>query len=242
MLCGIFALALSSVLFISAKHRHPTLAQHVQACNRMGYECVPLYDTLGENAIEYIIDHSEADFVVVAAAKMPNFTAALPKITQKLKGVVYWGSEATSADLDKVAGKGFTCTSFEKFVTDGMKLGEVSDAPLATDPCTIMYTSGTTGDPKGVILTHAAVVTCVNSLKAYLHDSGIDMTPGAQLLPRVLAECATSLRRCAWTRPASSYKLRISSLCLVQHAAVSATVLAAASGKAAFRLPQAWPL
>jgi hypothetical protein len=30
-----------------------------QACNRMSYQCVPLYDTLGENAVEYIINHSE---------------------------------------------------------------------------------------------------------------------------------------------------------------------------------------
>jgi hypothetical protein len=31
----------------------------LQACNRMSYQCVPLYDTLGENAVEYIINHSE---------------------------------------------------------------------------------------------------------------------------------------------------------------------------------------
>ena len=30
-----------------------------QACNRQSYHCAPLYDTLGENAIEYIINHSE---------------------------------------------------------------------------------------------------------------------------------------------------------------------------------------
>ncbi len=29
-----------------------------QACNRQSVYCVPLYDTLGENAIEYIINHS----------------------------------------------------------------------------------------------------------------------------------------------------------------------------------------
>jgi long-chain acyl-CoA synthetase len=30
----------------------------MQACNRMNLYCVPLYDTLGENAIEYIMKHS----------------------------------------------------------------------------------------------------------------------------------------------------------------------------------------
>lgn len=30
----------------------------MQACNRMNLYCVPLYDTLGENAIEFIVKHS----------------------------------------------------------------------------------------------------------------------------------------------------------------------------------------
>lgn len=30
----------------------------MQACNRMNLYCVPLYDTLGENAIDYIVEHS----------------------------------------------------------------------------------------------------------------------------------------------------------------------------------------
>jgi long-subunit acyl-CoA synthetase (AMP-forming) len=43
-----------------------------QACNRMSLHCVPLYDTLGENAIEYIINHSEAVVAFVDTLKLPN--------------------------------------------------------------------------------------------------------------------------------------------------------------------------
>jgi long-chain acyl-CoA synthetase len=32
----------------------------MQGCNRMSLVCVPIYDTLGENAVEYIINHSGA--------------------------------------------------------------------------------------------------------------------------------------------------------------------------------------
>lgn len=51
------SLSLSPPLCVSSHvytHTHP-----YQACNRMSYQCVPLYDTLGENAVEYIINHSE---------------------------------------------------------------------------------------------------------------------------------------------------------------------------------------
>jgi long-chain acyl-CoA synthetase len=42
----------------------------LQACNRMSYVCVPLYDTLGENAVEFILNHSEASVVFVQGAKL----------------------------------------------------------------------------------------------------------------------------------------------------------------------------
>jgi long-chain acyl-CoA synthetase len=37
-----------------------------------------------------------------------------------------------------------------------------------TDICTIMYTSGTTGEPKGVILTNGAIVAQVLSIDRML--------------------------------------------------------------------------
>ena len=58
-------------------HNHPPAYMHAQACNRMSYECVPLYDSLGENAIEFIVGHSEQVAVVVAAGKLPKLAKAL---------------------------------------------------------------------------------------------------------------------------------------------------------------------
>lgn len=65
----------------------------------MGYICVPLYETLGENAIEYIIDHSETKVVVVAAKRLARFAASLPLMKQKLLAVVVWDDAAT-ADVE----------------------------------------------------------------------------------------------------------------------------------------------
>ena len=39
--------------------------------NRRALVCVPLYETLGDNAIQYIVQHSEAALVVAAAGKLP---------------------------------------------------------------------------------------------------------------------------------------------------------------------------
>ncbi len=64
----------------------------MQACNRTSAVCVPLYDSLGENAIEFIINHSEAVLVLVATEKLANLAKATEKTKGTLKTVVYWGA------------------------------------------------------------------------------------------------------------------------------------------------------
>lgn len=58
----------------------------------MSLYCVPLYDSLGENAIEYIINHSEASVVFAASDKLANLAKALPHVLELVKTVVYWGA------------------------------------------------------------------------------------------------------------------------------------------------------
>lgn len=49
----------------------PLLALYCpQAINRMDMVCVPLYDTLGDEAVQYIIKHSEAKLIISAASKL----------------------------------------------------------------------------------------------------------------------------------------------------------------------------
>lgn len=54
--------------------------------------CVPLYDSLGENAIEFIIHQAEVSLVCAAGDKMPQLVKAIPMIKDTLKVVVYWGT------------------------------------------------------------------------------------------------------------------------------------------------------
>merc|ERR1712078_509956 len=65
----------------------------MQATNRMGMQCVPLYDTMGANAVEFILNHSEASVALASADKLPKLAEALPKC-EGVKTVVYWGDVA----------------------------------------------------------------------------------------------------------------------------------------------------
>lgn len=123
----------------------------MQACNRMTIYCVPLYDSLGENAIEYIINHSESSIVFAQSEKLPMLAKALPHVKDQVKHLVYWGA-SDEASLAVAKGLGMDIYSFDEFLTLGRSKPVDPVPPAAKDLCTIMYTSGTTGDPKVSII------------------------------------------------------------------------------------------
>ena len=119
----------------------------MQACNRMTVYCVPLYDSLGENAIEYIINHSESSMVFTQTEKFPMLVKALPKVANQIKAVVYWG-KGDAVAAKETESLGIKVYSFEEFLQLGKEHPADAIPPKAGDLCTIMYTSGTTGEPK----------------------------------------------------------------------------------------------
>jgi len=75
----------------------PYMLSCMQACNRMSYVCVPLYETLGETAIEFILQHSEVKLVFIQGSRLGRMARALKQV-QKMQAVVYWG-DASMADI-----------------------------------------------------------------------------------------------------------------------------------------------
>lgn len=149
----------------------------------MGYVVVPLYDTLGENAVEYILNHSEAVYLAVSAAKLPQIAAALPNVSQAFLGVTVWGAAADAAAVKTIFKNGIDVTPFEELASSGQAALVPEDAPAADSLSTVMYTSGTTGQPKGVMLSHASIVATVHSLWRYLEAHNIPMGPGVLPAP-----------------------------------------------------------
>ncbi|KAI7842012.1 hypothetical protein COHA_004213 [Chlorella ohadii] len=141
----------------------------MQACNRQNMYCVPLYDSLGEHAIEYIIKHSESTIAFSSSDKLGMLAKALPLVAGLIKTVVYWGKgEPQGVEAAKAAG--VAVYSFAEFLELGRANPAPASPPKPEDLCTIMYTSGTTGDPKGVLITHSMVLSIIASMMAFLDD------------------------------------------------------------------------
>ena len=59
---------------------------------------VPLYDSLGESAVEYTVNHSETSIIFAEASKLVFLAKAAKNVKENVKTVVYWGDAPTVKD------------------------------------------------------------------------------------------------------------------------------------------------
>ncbi|KAK3021769.1 hypothetical protein RJ639_045091 [Escallonia herrerae] len=141
----------------------------MEACNSQAITNVPLYDTLGANAVEFIINHAELPIVFVQENKFSAILTCLPRCTSHLKTIVSFG-KISIIQQKEAEELGVACFSWEEFSLLGSLDHELSPKQK-TDIGTIMYTSGTTGEPKGVILSNGAFMAEVLSMDHLLRET-----------------------------------------------------------------------
>ncbi|CAL0300203.1 unnamed protein product [Lupinus luteus] len=168
----------------------------MEACSAHSFVCVPLYDTLGPGAVNFIIDHAEVDFVFVQDKKVKEVLNPDCKSAKRLKALVSF-TTLTEEDKDKAVAIGINPYSWDEFIHMGKENPSSIFPPQAHNICTIMYTSGTSGDPKGVVLSHENIAALVRGLDLFLEQFEDKMTvddvylsflPLAHILDRAIEE------------------------------------------------------
>lgn len=134
----------------------------MEACNSSAVTYVPLYDSLGPNAVEFIINHAEVSIAFVQENKIPSILSCLDRCSSNLKTIVSFGNVSTTQKKEAEE-FGTSCFSWGEFLQSG-SLDCDLPPKKKTDICTIMYTSGTTGEPKGVIIKNEAFMSEVLSI------------------------------------------------------------------------------
>lgn len=126
---------------------------------------VSLYNSLAPEQIEYIVNHSEAAFVVLENAtffeKLSSIRSQIPNVR---KVILIEGAEKHAGD-DWVISLADVLEAGRRY--DEQHPHELDDRTAAIGPdslTTLIYTSGTTGPPKGVMVSQRNVTWTAESL------------------------------------------------------------------------------
>lgn len=122
---------------------------------------VTIYETLGLIAIEFILEQTQLITTVIEVKALKTiYNLALQNKIHKLKNLIVIEKEDDEETCEKLEKLGLNIYSWEEVVEKGKNSKEniILKKAGPDDICTINYTSGTTGCPKGVKLTHNNIV------------------------------------------------------------------------------------
>ncbi|NXA36308.1 ACSL5 ligase, partial [Eudromia elegans] len=165
------------------------------ACYTYSLVAVPLYDTLGPDAIVYIVDKADISTVI---CDTPERAEILLKNCEQgktmcLKTVILM--DLFDKELkDRGAKMGVEILALQEVEELGRNNIIEPVPPKPEDLCIVCFTSGTTGNPKGALLTHenvvanaAAFLKCTeNTFECTSSDISVSYLPLAHMFERVV--------------------------------------------------------
>lgn len=169
------------------------------ACSAIGVPIATAYDTLGESGLTHSLNEPSCVGVFTNAELLPVLTNVLAN-TPSVRIVIYDGKPSASV-LEKLKAAGEKSSADVKIMSieELQELGKgkpdipADRRPKPEDMMCIMYTSGSTGNPKGVIIPHSMICGSLAGILAMLEhvfapgqDTFLAFLPCAHILEYIV--------------------------------------------------------
>jgi long-chain acyl-CoA synthetase len=154
---------------------------------------VPIYPTLSAGHVRYILEDSAATIAVVSTRAQLEKVQEVRHQLPALHAVVVMDPAAAQGPSVVAFGE-VTARGHARLLAEWGAAKQFRDSAREVRPdqlATIIYTSGTTGEPKGVMLTHAALLSNLTAAARVLDlsekDTGLSFLPLSHAFERMVA-------------------------------------------------------
>lgn len=162
---------------------------------------IPIYPTYLDHEVEFILNHSEAKFLILENEGQMKKIIDTQKNLPHLKFIIALKEISDESRAQLLAH--ITLYTLDEFIQLGLSVSEKTpklfedtiDHSDGNDIASIVYTSGTTGDPKGAVITQNAFCAMLSNVYSSLKTNILPTDRTLVFLPlsHVLGRCDSLL-------------------------------------------------
>lgn len=141
-----------------------------QACFMYNFPLVTLYSTLGGPAIAHGLNEAQVSYIITSRELLETRLKAILIEVPRLQHIIVVDDTPTSWPGYPRGISVHNMAAVQKLGAKPENASRERKQPIPTDIAVIMYTSGSTGVPKGVMISHSNLIAGITGMAERIHN------------------------------------------------------------------------